>query len=52
MIIIYLTATGSPPFNFKCIPSRSPDGSTRAMLPLRYFGGFLCFLFEGETKWN
>jgi hypothetical protein len=48
MIIIYLTATGSPPFNFKCIPSRSPSGSTRAMLPLRYCGVFYAFYLRAR----
>jgi hypothetical protein len=30
------------------IPSRSPDGSTRAMLPLRYCGVFYAFYLRAR----
>jgi hypothetical protein len=32
------------------IPSRSPDGSTRAMLPLRYCGVFYAFYLRAKLS--
>ena len=51
-LVIYLTATGSPPFNFKCSAPRAvrPADSTCGALPLHFFVVFLYFLFKGGLR--
>jgi hypothetical protein len=45
VLFIYLTATGSPPFNFKHSAARAgrPSSSTRGLLPLYFFVVFYAF---------
>jgi hypothetical protein len=45
IVIIYLTATGSPPFNFKCSAAQAvrPLDFTRGLLPLHFFVVFYAF---------
>ena len=48
IVIIYLTATGSPPFNFECStpPTVRPADSTRGVVLFHFFFVFYTFFVE------